>query len=290
MSKSQPPSIQAELHTHSTFSDGAFEPAELAARCAAAGVRVWALSDHDTVGGVAAAAAAAAEHDIEFLTGIEVSAYAGRSIHVLGYGYDPTNETLRSFSTRRLQARRERMEVMIDRLAELGAPVDRDHVFELASGAVARPHLAQALVDAGHANSRQAAFDRYIGNGRPAYVETTWPGVPEAIEMIHEAGGTAVLAHPGLYGHDKNIPLWVEAGLDGIEVRHPAHSSGDEARYVALANDLGVLKTGSSDYHGPAHDGAKYFGRVELPGPWFAPFAERVGIKNWMSSSRSDEK
>lgn len=278
MSSTPTRSVRAELHTHSTCSDGAFAPSEVAARCAATGARLWSLTDHDTVEGCAAGAAAAEEEGMTFVPGIEISAYAGRSIHVLGYGYDPDDEGLAGFSRRMLVSRRDRMRQMAERLGELGFPIEIETVFDRASGAVARPHLAAALVEAGHVSSKQEAFDRFIANDGPAYVAITWPSVSDAIELIHSAGGIAVLAHPGLYSRDQQIADWVDAGLDGIECRHPRHTDGDEARYVAIANELGVLKTASSDYHGPGHAGAEKFGSVEMPGHWFGPFADRLGL------------
>ena len=257
--------IRAELHSHSTYSDGAFEPAVVAQLCADRGVKVWSLTDHDTCLGCREAAEAAARLGIEFIAGIEVSAFADRSIHVLGYGVDPESAVLAEYSKRRLQARRDRMRRMIDKLAELGVPIEYERVAAIAGeGAIARPHLARALVEAGHVTTVQEAFDKWISNEGAAYVETPWPKVPDAIALIHEAGGVAVLAHPGIYHRDALIAGWIEAGLDGIEARHPKHTAADEARYRAMADAAGLLVTGSSDYHGPEHLSASDFGRVEL--------------------------
>lgn len=261
-----PDLIRAELHSHSTYSDGAFAPTTVAQMCHDAGVKVWSLTDHDNCRGCAEAAEAAASFGIEFIPGIEISAFADRSIHVLGYGVDPTSEAIISYSKRRLQARHDRMLLIIDRLAELGVEVPFEVVQRIAGdgGAIARPHLAQALVEVGAVESVQEAFDRWISNDGAAYVETPWPKVPDAIALIADAGGVAVLAHPGLYDRDHLIPQWVDAGLAGIETVHPKHTAEDELRYTRIAGELGVMTTASSDYHGPDHISSQFFGAVEL--------------------------
>lgn len=264
-----PDLIRAELHSHSTHSDGAYSPTVVAQMCADAGVSVWSLTDHDNCGGCAEAAVAAEERGIQFIAGIEISAFADRSIHVLGYGVDSESAVLRSYSARRLQARHDRMLLMIDKLGELGVDVDFERVQRIAGqGAIARPHLARALLEAGAVDSMQEAFDNWISNDGKAYVETPWPKVPDAISLINEAGGVAILAHPGIYDRDDLIPAWVDAGLQGIEVRHPKHDADTEAHYTAMAKELGVMTTGSSDFHGPDHISADYFGHVELDREW----------------------
>lgn len=272
-----PELIRAELHSHSTYSDGAYEPTQLAKMCAERGVQTWALSDHDTCEGCAEAATAAAEHGIEFITGIEVSAYIDRSIHVLGYGVDPASPVLLDYSKQRLQARQDRMALMIERLRDLGVDIDVERVQRIAGkGSIGRPHLARALVEVGAVESMQDAFDNWISNNGKVYVATTWPKVPDAIDIINAAGGIAVLAHPGIYDRDEHIGDWVDAGIVGIEVRHPKHSAEDEARYTDLARRFGLLTTGSSDFHGPGHISADYFGKVELDATWLDALRERL--------------
>lgn len=266
--------IRAELHSHSTYSDGVYEPAEVARLCAEHGVEVWSLTDHDTCAGCAEAARAAKELGITFIPGIEVSAFADRSIHVLGYGVDPESRVLNEYSKRRLQARRDRMKLMIDKLGELGVPIEYKRVAEIAGeGAIARPHLAKALEEAGHVASMQEAFDKWISNDGAAYVETPWPKVPDAIELIREAGGIAVLAHPGIYDRDELIGEWLEAGLAGIEAKHPKHTPEEEARYTEMARAAGVLCTASSDFHGPGQ--AAWFGTNELESDLLATLERR---------------
>lgn len=257
--------IRAELHSHSIYSDGSYAPATLAQMCHDVGVTVWSLTDHDNCHGCAEAADAAKRLGIEFIPGIEISAFADRSIHILGYGVDPESAAIVGYSTRRLQARRERMRLMVARLNEIGVEVSFDRVVTIAGqGAINRPHLAEAMVEVGAVASIDEAFDRFIGTGGPAYIETPWPTVPDAIELIGEAGGIAVLAHPGTNDRDHLIAEWVAAGLAGIEVRHPKHSAADEERYATMASNLGVFATASSDYHGPHHISQQHFGTVEV--------------------------
>lgn len=279
------PRILAELHSHTTYSDGVFTPRELAERVAAAGVRVWSLTDHDTCQGCDEAATAASELDIEFIPGIEMSAYHGRSIHILGYGVDPHGEAIRAYSERRLRLRRVRMQKMVENLVELGIQITMKDVESSAGQADAfvRPHLARALVTLGEADSVQDAFERYLRDGGPVAVESTWPSVLQAIDIIHQAGGVAVSAHPGQYRDTIREPLfaeWVERGLDGVECMHPRHDEDDEARYLEWAERYGVLKTASSDYHGPDHRSQMPLGQVAICRTWLD------GLKNAMEEAK----
>lgn len=270
--KQTPPKLgykKAELHTHSTFSDGVFDPEILAEKCKQLGVQVWALTDHDTTAGCDRAKVAAEKHGIQFIAGIEISAHHGRSVHVLGYHVDP--DLVRAYSKKQIQIRNERMLEMIERLNKQGVDIAMEDV-KLSEHAdvYTRPHIARALVEKGYGTSIQDIFDRYIGADCSAYVPSTWPPVEEAIEIIHNAGGIAVLAHPGIYklpeGKDLDtmIPAWKEAGLDGIEARHPSHSKKSEKRYKRIAKEFNLFWTASSDFHGPQKAGAGRFGKVTI--------------------------
>jgi predicted metal-dependent phosphoesterase TrpH len=266
--------IQAEIHTHSTSSDGEFDPDEVAQLCADADVELWSLTDHDTCAGCAAAAEAAEAHGIRFVPGIELSAYDESSVHVLGYGVDPESDEIAGLSDKLLAARRERMKQMVDELEAFGIDVSFEDVEQRADGAVARPHLARTLDAQDHVDTVQEAFDEYIENGGPAYVPITWPSVEEAIELIHAAGGVTVLAHPGRYDMDDKIPAWVDAGLEGIEVRHPSHDEQDAKRYLEIADTHGLFTTESSDFHGKDHDSWEYFGDTRLDPSRISPIIE----------------
>lgn len=255
-----------ELHTHSTHSDGLYDVVTLAAKVAKAGVSFWSLTDHDTCAGVEEARQEATKLAVQFVSGIEVSAWEGRSVHVLGYGVDVV--AMSEYSEHRSKLREERMAAMVAKLNTFGFRVTLQDVEEEASGAIlTRPHLARTLVRLGYSTNVGEAFDHYLGNGRPAYVETEWPSVEEAIAIIHAAHGVAIVAHPGIYGLDHRIPHWVDAGLDGIEVGHPKHSDAQRDNYRDIAETLGILKTASSDYHGPA-PGAVELGKTRIPEAW----------------------
>jgi 3',5'-nucleoside bisphosphate phosphatase len=268
---------RAELHTHSTASDGQFVPFELARQVHEAGAQWWALTDHDTCNGVAVAAEEAARLGIHFLSGIEVSAQHGRSVHVLGYGVDTQHAGLLAFMASRLDDRHARMDAMVRKLNSIGAHVTMADVMRYAKKASpARPHLARALIENGYVNTVEEAFARFIGDGKPGYVDSPWPTVAEAIDIIHDAGGVAVLAHPGQYELDDKIGEWVDAGLDGIEVIHPRHDGGARWRYEQAAERYGLLRTGGSDFHGPSVAPDRKLGQAQVPRAWLDALWERA--------------
>ena len=264
---------RAEIHTHSTASDGLHEPSDVAHLLSERDVAIWSLTDHDNCNGCGEARRAAETLGITFIPGIEMSAWEERSVHVLGYGVDPAGTTMRHYADKRLEMRRARMEKMVGRCRELGLDVTFDEVVEQAGqGGLGRPHLARTLLENGEVDTIQHAFDDYIGTDGPAYVATKWPSVPRAIELIHEAGGIAVAAHPAKDGLVERLPDWTGSGLDGVEIIHPAHHPGQVDRISALAEELGLLRTASSDFHGLDHDSANYFGQVDFPDDWLDAF------------------
>lgn len=242
-----------DLHLHTTASDGALAPAALVARAAAAGITTLAVTDHDTTGGLAEARAEASAREMTLVNGIEITAVEGdRDVHVLGYFFDPDNPALRSFLKAQREDRLRRVRDMVERLALLGAPIDPAPIIDegLVTGrSVGRPQVAAALVAAGHVRTRDEAFDRYLENGRPAFVPRRGASPDEVIRIITEAGGVASLAHPGLAGMDAIIPRLTAAGLQALEVRHTDHDAPTEARYRALAASLGVAVSAGSDFH-----------------------------------------
>lgn len=270
----------AELHTHSTASDGQYAPEVVAARCAELGVKLWSLTDHDTLEGCREAAEAAKSHNISFIPGVEVSAREGVSIHVLGYGLDPENSELSSFFAERKELRETRMERMILATRAAGYDVSFEEVEKIAQGgAMARPHLARALVQKGLVDSVQQVFDDLLAEGKPAYVASPHVSVPEAIDLIHQFGGVAILAHPAHYGKDAEIPKWIQRdALDGIEVQHPRHGNSDVERYTKIAESFGVLKTASSDFHGEAVAPERELGVTQVPDDWLDALRERLAI------------
>lgn len=267
----------ADLHLHSTRSDGRLEPAAVVERAARVGIRTIALTDHDTVDGVAEARARGRALDVAVIPGVEISALqpAHGERHLLAYGVDLADETLQRTLAENRAARHARLEEMVHALTIAGVRITVEDVMAAAAGAsVGRPHVADALVSAGHVGSRQEAFDRWLADGKPAAVPKRVLDCAEAIEVVHRAGGLAVLAHPGrgrLAGWD---PL-LDAGLDGVETIHPSHSDEDVRRLTEAARQRGLLCTGGSDNHGdPAGHAAMEACRV--PGALAAALQERL--------------
>lgn len=262
-----------DLHSHTTASDGLLDADSLVREAWLAGVRVLAVTDHDTVGALVAARRAAAGFGLTLVDGIEVTAVeSGRDVHVLGYFFDPESQALLECLETQRAARRDRLRVIAGRLADCGVPVDIEPLLASTSSAKAlgRPALAQALIAAGHVRSTREAFDRWLGDGCPAWAERDGIPVRDVASVIHGAGGLVSLAHPGLYGRDAEIERWRDDGLDALEVYHSEHSPEAIERYLALADRLGLLVTGGSDFHGdppsPATRGrSRVLGRVSLP-------------------------
>ncbi len=250
---------RADLHVHSTASDGSYAPEELPGLAAKAGLAAMALTDHDSVEGVTAARAVSRAAGVLVVPGVELTAYAsggegGREIemHIVGLFVNADEPGLRERLAELRAAREERVRAMASRLAELGLTVDAEAI--LAHGArraVGRAHMAQELVRAGHCSGVREAFDRYLAPGQPAYVPKVKITPAEAIEMIHRAGGCSVLCHPGLIA---GVGAWVaelaSAGLEGLEVHSPAHSAQDERDLLELARRHGLSVAGGSDFHG----------------------------------------
>lgn len=251
-----------DLHTHTRHSDGSFEPRESVALALERGLRVLAVTDHDTTAGIDEAEEAAQGSGLEVVPGVEFSAeYEGGSVHVLGYWMDPDHPEFRDELTRLREDRVQRGERMVERLRALGHPVTAERVREIAAGgSVGRPHVAQALVEAGVVPTIKDAFsEELIGTGGRAYVPKHALHPVEAVRLIRRAGGLAVLAHPvhwrdGIPTPDALIDEMVEAGLDGIECAHPDQDPPVEARYRERAARHGLVATGSSDCHGTRYD------------------------------------
>jgi predicted metal-dependent phosphoesterase TrpH len=244
----------ADLHSHTTFSDGALSPEALTALAARRGVRVLAVTDHDTTAGLSRAAAGARAAGIALVTGIEISAHFTREVHILGHFIDPEHPALLAALARRAEERRERVREIAARLATAGVPIDADALLEAADGQAAnvgRPHVARALLARGHVATLDEAFRLYLGRDGLAYVPVPHLDAAVAIALIHDAGGAASLAHPGIEGIDAHLPALADAGLDGLEIRHPAHDAERVARYAGVAGLLRLCPTGGSDFHGP---------------------------------------
>jgi 3',5'-nucleoside bisphosphate phosphatase len=243
-----------DLHTHSTYSDGLLSPATLVEEAAARGLRVLALTDHDTVAGIHEARAAGARLGVEVIPGVELSTSFGQGdgVHLLGYLVDTEHPLLLEGLAGYARARTERMERMIDRLRQIGTPVDPERVRAIAGhGTLGRPHLARALIEAGHATDLPDAFARYLGWGKPAYVPRPLVAPRDAIALVRAAGGVTVLAHP-YYIDDLEHVLdrLVTAGLAGMEVDYGSYTPEERDVLRDLATRRGLIATGGSDFHG----------------------------------------
>lgn len=269
-----------DLHLHTTASDGTLSPSELVSQARAAGLSIFSITDHDTTAGSEAAAVSARDAGLELIPGIEISAVdEGRDVHVLGYFIDPRSAGLRAFLDRQREDRLRRIHDMGERLAALGVPVDIAPILaDAARGkSVGRPHVASALLAAGHVTTRDEAFDRFLEFGGPAFVPRCGARPEDVITIVHDAGGIASLAHPGITKRDDRIPALAAAGLDALEARHSDHDAATEARYRALAQDLGLAVSGGSDFHGHGiGHRACMLGVVALPAQDFAALRERV--------------
>jgi 3',5'-nucleoside bisphosphate phosphatase len=265
-----------DLHVHSTASDGSRAPADVVEEAKRVGLAAIALTDHDTVAGIAEASAAGATHGVRVVPGVELSAVEGDSeTHILGLHLADTRD-LESRLVVLRDMRRSRAERMVARLNELGVRIALEAVFEQAAGgAVGRPHIARAMVAEGWAVDFRDAFDRYLGNGKPAFVPKDKLPVSDAIQLIHQAGGLAVLAHPASTGTRERVAAFVALGIDGLEVRHPSHNPEDVARLSALVDHFGLVPSGGSDWHGSG-DGPRTLGAMRIPGEWLSRQDGRV--------------
>jgi predicted metal-dependent phosphoesterase TrpH len=267
------PASAVDLHTHSTYSDGLLAPAELVAEAARVGLRALALTDHDTVAGIAEATGAAASAGIELVPGVELSSGGGDEwpeIHLLGYFVDPTDPGLLAGLAAYADHRLARLERIVARLDALGATIEPDLVRRLAGpGTVGRPHVARALVETGRVGSMGEAFERYLGRGRPAFVPRPKVEPGRAIAQIGAAGGVAVLAHPLAVGDvEAVLSRLVPLGLVGLEADYGEYDPATRAALRQVADHWRLIATGGSDFHGPGFRAGRDLGR-----PWVAPEA-----------------
>jgi len=283
-----------DLHIHSTASDGTHTPLEILSRAHALGLAAVSITDHDTVAGCAEALGAGLlPEGLAFLTGVEISTAPPRffplsgSIHMLGYGIALDNPRLNAILAHLRDSRLQRNPRIIARLTALGMEISLEEVVR-SSGSpdqVGRPHIAQTMVKKGFSPNFNAAFDTYLGNGRPAYVDKYRVPFDEATSAIRDAGGVSVIAHPGLYSaqnglmSDATMAAFKTAGVDGVEVFYPEHSDRETAHYAALAERHGLLKTGGTDFHGgmkPDVDLGSGYGDLHVPAVLYTRLLDAV--------------
>jgi predicted metal-dependent phosphoesterase TrpH len=248
-----------DLHSHSTYSDGLLTPDALVRRAASRGVDVFALTDHDDTGGLAEAAAAARDARIEFIPGAELSvSWESHTLHILGLNIDAANPELESGLASIRSGRDERARQMAAGLAEAGIPgaYEGARAYVTSERLISRTHFARFLVETGHARETSDVFKRFLTPGKPGYVKHVWATLPDAVRWIHDAGGFAVIAHPGRYkvsptAMRRLLGEFRDAGGDGIEVLSPSHTSAQLAEYSTYARLFGLAASCGSDYHGP---------------------------------------
>jgi predicted metal-dependent phosphoesterase TrpH len=276
--------LTVDLHSHTTISDGSLEPRELVRAAKAAGVHVLSVTDHDTVEAMEECLDEAEKQGIRVLPGIEISSFvegpggAGgregphapveKNLHVLGYFAKEHLPLLLGWQAERRRAREERLDRMLEALAEVGAPLRRVDVTGERPDprrSIGRPHVARALVAKGYCRDQREAFDRFLGTGKPGYVDYTRPGPREVCALIHSLRGLSVIAHPGLDDLESSLETLKECGVDGIEVFHPDHPRESMERFLARSRELSLLATGGSDYHGGRKNEGGALGATVLP-------------------------
>ncbi len=251
--------LNADLHCHSNVSDGMLAPAEVAARAKANGVEVWALTDHDEVGGIAEARAAAKDIGLRFMAGVEISiTWAGKTVHIVGLGIDENNDTLRAGLDSVRNGRLLRGREIARQLDQAGIPGAFEGALQYADNPemLGRTHFARFLVDAGVKPTVSAVFDNYLVEGKPGFVPHRWATLEESVSWIRAAGGRAVIAHPGRYPFT-DLQLWAmidrfrELGGEGIEVVTGSHTPDQYGEFANIAKRSGLLASRGSDFHGP---------------------------------------
>jgi predicted metal-dependent phosphoesterase TrpH len=261
--------LRVDLHLHSTASDGRLSPAELVSKAAAEGLTIIALTDHDTVDGIPAALEAAqAFPTLKLIPGIEISTDVPEGeAHILGYFIDHTDRNLKAALEKMRNSRRERARKIVTKLEKLGCPVDWERVEEIAGGGtIGRPHIAQALLERGHIDAFQEAFEKYIDHGGPAYVEREKVTPSGAVKLVVQAGGLPVLAHPLTIPEPEQLAIKLKAvGLIGIEAYYAKYTAEDVQRLAAIADRHKLVATGGSDFHGIDSDAHGPIGGVEIP-------------------------
>ena len=267
----------ADLHLHTNFSDGTYTPENLAAEAKKRELTAVALTDHDTVEGCARMGNACAALGIEFIPASELTAELGADeIHLLGYFLDTANPRLLKELAKFQEVRQQRIREMVARINDHGIPLRAEDVFTLAScRSPGRPHVARAMVQEGFCAGVDEVFERFLKKGRPAWVPKFKMAAVDAIDLIHQAGGLAVLAHPALNRNDNLIPPLVELGLDGLECYHTKHTPSAAQGYLQIAQRLNLLVTGGSDCHGMSK-GKPLIGTVKLPYHYVELLKERV--------------
>jgi predicted metal-dependent phosphoesterase TrpH len=268
----------ADLHTHTHHSDGTRSPKEVIDVAVAYGLSIVAISDHDNLAAYFEIKNYADERDVTLVPAIELSCgFEGVDVHVLAYAFDPLDERIEERLRHFRDTRHRRGYAIVERLRGLNVKISPARVDELAAGgAMGRPHVARALVEAGYVTSVSEAFDRYLGTGKPGYVEKERFAIAEAVALIRAAGGVTSVAHPTLYpDHTLLVPRLLDEGIDAVEVMHPRIDAFERERYSNLARFRGRFTTGGSDDHGAVKT-TETLGTIRVPESMIGPILERM--------------
>ncbi|MCC5926736.1 MAG: PHP domain-containing protein [Bacteroidetes bacterium] len=243
---------KADLHVHTTASDGKFSPQQVIDLAVSKGLKGLSITDHDSIEGYLSMREYAQQKDIELLSGVEISCdYNGREAHVLAYGFDATSADLQQMLREQRQKRTTRSKQIISKLNTLGFDIEYDEVrAEAGKASISRNHIADVMRQKFIVASRKEAFDRFLYTGGPAYVQNGYITVNEAIELVHQCGGVCVLAHPGPYYIFEDLRYFLNAGIDGMEYIHPSHNFQTQKKIKDYAENYNLLLTGGSDFHG----------------------------------------
>ena len=266
--------INADLHSHSRVSDGTLEPAALAARAHAQGVELWSLTDHDEIGGQRQAREAALALGMDYLTGTEISvSFAGETVHIVGLGFDEDDATLQAGLSATRGGRRERAREMAAGLAQVGIAGAFEGALRYVGNPdlISRTHFARFLVDSSVCPDTHSVFRRYLTPGNPGYVPHAWARLGDAVRWVRDAGGVAVIAHPGRYRYTATeeyalITEFIAHGGLGLEVVTGSHSADEQLRYADTALEFGLLASRGSDFHSPHESRTELGSLPDLPG------------------------
>ncbi|HEY0141093.1 MAG TPA: PHP domain-containing protein [Thermoanaerobaculia bacterium] len=268
----------ADLHTHTYHSDGTRSPREVVDVARQHGIDILAISDHDNVAAYFEIKAHADAVGVTLIPAIELSClHDGVDVHVLAYAFNPDNERIHERLRGFRETRQQRGYAMVERLRSLGYTISAERVDQLAAGgAMGRPHVARALVEAGYVASVSEAFDKLLGTGKPGYVDKERFRIDEAIDLIRDAGGLTSIAHPTLYpNHETLVPELLDLGIDAVEVYHPQVDEPNRERYANLVRFRGKFATGGSDDHGTVKT-SETLGTVKVPSSMIGPILERL--------------
>jgi predicted metal-dependent phosphoesterase TrpH len=270
MDKEQPAAPQpgrADLHLHTTYSDGALSPRELVQKAHDVGLSVIAVTDHDNVAAIDEAREWGYSLGVDVVSGVELSATMGeKDIHILAYFFDHKNPTLLEYLTFFRRERYKRAERIVEKLNKVNVPLELDAVIEQAGvGSIGRPHIANAMLEGGFIDSYSEAFKKYIGIGGPAYERKYQVSPQEAFQLISKSGGLSFLAHPGKYTTELELSELIKMGMDGIEVVHPSHDPGRQAFYRSVVDHYFLLESGGSDFHGGKKNDQDALGSFWVP-------------------------